>query len=81
MLDLQSPNKDFWPCIKEKQVIGKVTSAVYSPRLKENIAMAMIDINFSELRETLEVKINNCIFTATIVKIPFYDPQKKILRA
>ena len=77
---LRSPNTDFWPCFKDEQVIGKVTSAVYSPRLKINIALAMIDINFSDLGETLCVKINNSQFLATIVEIPFYDPQKKLIK-
>mgnify|MGYP001178817406 CR=1 FL=1 len=77
----KSPNKDFWPCIIEKQIIGKVTSAVYSPRLKKNIALAMININFSELGETLEVKINNSKFLATVVETPFFDPQKSLIKA
>jgi glycine cleavage system aminomethyltransferase T len=37
-------------------IIGKVTSAVYSPRLKKNIALAMIEINQSEIGSKLKVK-------------------------
>ena len=35
---LKGPNTTFWSIQKEDEVIGKVTSAIYSPRLKKNIA-------------------------------------------
>ena len=41
---LKGPNTTFWKIIKDNKDIGKVTSAVYSPRLKKNIALAMIKI-------------------------------------
>ena len=34
---LKGPNTTFWEIIKDNKIIGKVTSAVYSPRLKKNI--------------------------------------------
>ena len=46
---LQGPNTIFWPIRIDGKDLGKVTSAVYSPRLKKNIALAMIDINHSSL--------------------------------
>ena len=47
---LKGPNTTFWSIYKDDKEIGKVTSAVYSPRLKKNIALAMIEINYSEIR-------------------------------
>ncbi len=44
---LDKPNTTFWPILSKGQQIGKVTSAVYSPRLKKNIALAMVEINYS----------------------------------
>ena len=42
---LLGPNTKFWPVLNEENIkIGKITSAIYSPRLKKNIALAMIDI-------------------------------------
>ena len=41
---------------KDYEVVGKITSAVYSPRLKQNIALAMVTINNSEIRTVLGVK-------------------------
>ena len=33
---LKQPNTTFWPIVKNNQTIGKVTSAIYSPRLKKH---------------------------------------------
>ena len=75
---LSGPNTTFWPIKKNNNEIGKVTSAVYSPRLKKNIALAMADIENSEIGTDLEVETNKGKFSAKIVEKPFYDPKKKI---
>ena len=75
---LSGPNTTFWPIKKNNNEIGKVTSAVYSPRLKKNIALAMVNIENSEIGTDLEVETNKGKFTAKIVEKPFYDPKKKI---
>ena len=75
---LSGPNTTFWPIKKNGKKIGKVTSAVYSPRLKKNIALAMIEINYSELGNQLDVQTHEGKYSATIVEKPFYDPKKKI---
>jgi len=75
---LSGPNTTFWPIEKDGKIIGKVTSAVYSPRLKKNIALAMIQINYSELGNQLDVQTYEGKYSATIVEKPFYDPKKKI---
>jgi len=75
---LSGPNTTFWPIEKNGKTIGKVTSAVYSPRLKKNIALAMIEINYSELGNQLDVQTHEGKYTAKIVEKPFYDPKKKI---
>jgi len=75
---LTGPNTTFWEITKDKKIVGKITSAVYSPRLKQNIALAMVSINNSEIGTVLEVKMNDKIIKATIVEKPFYDPKKKL---
>jgi aminomethyltransferase len=75
---LSDPNTTFWPIKKNNNEIGKVTSAVYSPRLKKNIALAMVNIENSEIGTDLEVETNKGKFTSKIVEKPFYDPKKKI---
>ena len=75
---LKGPNTTFWKILKDNKQIGKVTSAVYSPRLKKNIALAMINIEYSEIGTELDVKIGDKNFKTTVVEKPFYDPKKKI---
>ena len=75
---LKGPNTTFWPIYKDEKKIGKVSSAVYSPRLKKNIALGMIEINHSEIGNKLKVLVNNIKINAVIVEKPFYDSKKKI---
>ena len=75
---LKGPNTTFWKILKDNKQIGKVTSAVYSPRLKKNIALAMVNIEYSEIGTELDVKIEDKNFKTTVVEKPFYDPKKKI---
>ena len=73
---LPGPNTSFWSIKRDDQVIGKVTSAVYSPRLQKNIALAMVAIDHSELGTSLEVLSDTGTMRATVTAKPFYDPKK-----
>ena len=75
---LKGPNTTFWKIYKDDEKIGKVTSAVYSPRLKKNIALAMIAIEHSEIGGKFKVDTNDNKISCTVVEKPFYDPKKKI---
>ena len=75
---LKGPNTTFWKNYKDDEKIGKVTSAVYSPRLKKNIALAMIAIEHSEIGGKFKVDTNDNKINCTVVEKPFYDPKKKI---
>ena len=75
---LEGPNTTFWPITKNDMIIGKITSAVYSPRLKKNIALAIVSIDSCEIGTNCEVEMFTKKNKATIVEKPFYDPKKKI---
>ena len=75
---LTGPNTTFWEITKNKKIIGKITSAVYSPRLKKNIALAMVSIELSELGTELEIKMPFKAVKGIVVEKPFYDPKKKL---
>ena len=75
---LNSPNTTFWPLIFKSKNIGKITSAVYSPRLKKNIGLAMVDIRYSTIGNNLETFIDNEKINCMVVEKPFFDPKKKI---
>jgi aminomethyltransferase len=75
---LGGPNTTFWELKKDNINIGKVTSAVYSPRLKKNIALAMVSVEQSEIGNEFQVTTNEGTFNCVVVEKPFYDPKKKI---
>jgi aminomethyltransferase len=75
---LKGPNTSFWPVTKGNSHIGKVTSAVYSPRLDQNIALAMVEIEYATIGTELTVEINSKFVDAKVVEKPFYDPKKSI---
>ena len=78
---LPGPNTRFWGINKDGEDIGKVTSAVYSPRLCQNIALAMVDADYANIGAEVEVWTSSGPTRATIVERPFYDPRKKIAAA
>jgi glycine cleavage system aminomethyltransferase T len=75
---LTGPNTIFWEIFCDEKIIGKVTSAVFSPRLEKNIALAMVDKNFTEIGLKLSVEINGVLRDAIIVEKPFFDPKKAL---
>ena len=75
---LQGPNTIFWPIQMDGKKIGKVTSAVYSPRLEKNIALAMIDVADNKLGQSVNVVIDENIQNGVIVEKPFFDPKKTL---
>jgi aminomethyltransferase len=78
---LKGPNTRFWTINQGGNEIGKVTSAVYSPRLEKNIALAMVVADAAVLGASVEVVTQSGPVTATVVERPFYDPKKQIAAA
>lgn len=78
---LAGPNTTFWPVTRNGDVVGKVTSAVYSPRLERNIALAMISVDCSTIGSEVVVLMPQGPAHATIVDKPFFDPKKTIAAA
>lgn len=75
---MSGPNTRFWKVLEKGQTVGKVTSAVFSPRLKKNIALAMIDISCTGIGTLLSVDKGNQIVEATVTEMPFHDPKKTL---
>jgi aminomethyltransferase len=62
-----------------RQRVGVVTSGTRSPVLKKNIALARVAVQYAELGTALEVgKLDGLQkrIAATVVRFPFYDPDK-----
>ena len=75
---LTGPNTVFWHISKEGARIGKVTSAVYSPRLEQNIALALVLAEHAVLGDYVEVDVDGNTMQAEIVDRPFFDPKKEL---
>jgi len=64
-------NDYFWPLLYDKSKIGTVSSAIYNPRLKKNIALGMVKLKFTEIGTKLIVdklgEVHNCY----VVSVPF----------
>lgn len=80
---LAGPNNLFWPISIDGKIVGKVTSAIYSPRLEKNIALAMIAIDHRDIGTSVDIDMQELGETrrAEIVQIPFFDPKKSITSA
>ena len=75
---LSGPNTEFWSVSSGDKIVGKVTSAVYSPRLKQNIALAMVSIDCADIGTNCLVTTPDDQRAAKVVPKPFYDPKKRI---
>ncbi len=78
---LPGPNTTYWPVRYEGAAVGKVTSAVYSPRLDQNIALAMVSVGAAELGTEVDVTTDSGPCRATVVDRPFFDPRKSLAAA
>lgn len=78
MEPLTGPNTTFWPITASGERVGEVTSAVWSPRLAQNIALAMVRVDAADVGTALTVETNLGPKAATVVEKPFYDPKKSL---
>lgn len=74
-------NQTRWPLRVAGEVVGAVTSAIYSPRLGKNIGYAMVPVALSELGTELAVETPAGEAPAVVVPMPFVDPTKEIPRS
>ena len=65
---LIGPDATFWPIQIKGEKVGKITLTVYSPRLKQNIAVGFVRINRAALGNELQVSLPNGKFAAGIVE-------------
>ena len=75
---LTGPNTTFWPVTRDGIAVGKVTSAVWSPRLEQNIALAMVSVEAADLGTAVMVETPRGPQRASIVEKPFFDPKKRL---
>jgi glycine cleavage system aminomethyltransferase T len=67
-----------WKASIDEKPVGKVTSAIYSPRLQQNIGFCWLPTDRSNEGQTVTVESEWGTRTATVVPMPFVDPSKSI---
>jgi glycine cleavage system aminomethyltransferase T len=67
-----------WPAAIDGQQVGKVTSAIYSPRLERNIGYCWLPADRSNEGQAVVVETEFGPRTATVTPMPFVDPSKQI---
>lgn len=70
------------PVYMGSRQVGKATSTTWSPLLKKMIALASVDVAHARLGAKLQMEITieavRQKVTATVVKLPFFNPERKI---
>ena len=67
-----------WEATIDGAHVGKVTSAIHSPRLGKNIGYCWLPVANSNEGQTVTVETEWGTRTATVVPMPFVDPEKTI---
>ena len=80
---IEGSNAENWPILgvdgaADGNIVGYITSAVYSPRLEKNISLAIVEAASADIGTTLEVRMNNEKRSCVVVPKPFYDPKKQL---
>ena len=73
---LKAP-ENFWPVSSNNKKVGRLSRAFFSPRLKKNIGLAIIDIDFAEEGTTISVASPNGDLTSTVVSLPWFQADKE----
>ena len=78
---IRQANTKHWHIENSKgEMVGKITSVIYSPRLKQNIALGMISVEESQLRNEVFVEAPWGTIKGIISEKPFFDPKKYLAR-
>lgn len=63
------------------EVIGRLSAAIYSPRLARNIGYVTLPVAYAEPGTGLVIRYPHGQRAATVVKMPFFDPAKDVPKA
>jgi glycine cleavage system aminomethyltransferase T len=70
--------EDFWPVAVDGEVVGRLTSASYSPRLDFNMGYAWVPIALAGAGKQVEIRSPAGALAAEVVPLPFWDPKKDV---
>lgn len=72
---IEGSNTRYWPLLAGDAEVGQITSAVYSPRLERNIALALVSVDWAGKGAQLLAQCRAGDYLATVVDVPFIEPQ------
>jgi glycine cleavage system aminomethyltransferase T len=73
--------EDFWPVRRDGEVVGRLTSASHSFRLRKNIGYAWVPIELATPGNELELISPDGAVPAVTAALPFVDPAKELPRS
>ena len=82
-VDGNKPATDAWIYHRKRKKVGFVTSAVWSPTCKRNIALALIESDagtenlWADIYTTKELKWYRSMMQCRVVPRPFFNPKRK----
>ena len=69
--------ENFWRVTNDDKKIGRVSRAFFSPRLQKNIALAIVNIDFSEEGTEIIVESPKGNYPGKVVKLPWFNADKE----
>jgi glycine cleavage system aminomethyltransferase T len=76
--ELRAELSKYWPVFKDGNEVGKVTDAVWSPKLEKNIGYAWVPIELAEPGTKVDIESENGSLVGTTAALPFVDPRKEV---
>jgi len=74
-----SQTAEFWSIASDSGTVGTVSSAVYSPDIKQNLAYGMVAIECANIGTKLTVDLGDKVVGATVTALPFIDNKQKYM--
>ena len=69
--------ENFWQINSNDKKVGRLSRAFFSPRLKKNIGLAIVDIDFAAEGTAISVATPNGDLPAIIVSLPWFQADKE----
>jgi aminomethyltransferase len=63
------------------EIIGRITSARYSPTLQKSIGLCWLPVDMSAPGSEFSVRIHGELRKGKVAPLPFYDPEGKRLKS
>lgn len=74
---LRAELAEYWPVSRDGKTLGRVTDAIWSPRLERNIGYVWVPSELSEPGVEFQVHMPDGVVPGRTAAIPFIDPEKR----